>query len=138
VKEMARIVVRDLERETSLGPFDSDRIEILADVLDSLAKHTCAAGVLRVVPEEVPILLEHGAAPRGVDDDEIATVFLERVDVLSSELPRLLSLPGVKMQRSTASLARRAADEDIVPSKHPQRRFVDRSEELRHDAAFEK
>src|SRR5579885_2076248 len=69
-----------------------------AHVLNALGE-PCGA---RIVGQELAVVLEHGAAAGGVDDDR--GVAVEGVEILAGQLASAVSLPGMELQGSAADL----------------------------------
>src|SRR5579875_11102 len=83
-------------------PLDVD--QELADILNLRAECAGSFSVGGVVAQEMAVFFEVGAATGGIDDDDVAVVWLEHVDVASCQCATFFSLTGVYMQRTAALL----------------------------------
>src|SRR3954468_10350438 len=69
-----------------------------------------AIAPLRIVLQEVSVLLHDRATPCCIHRDELRTGSFERGDVPASELSRVIEIAGVCVQRSAALLSGRLYD----------------------------
>src|SRR6185436_11624460 len=96
VQEVARIVVRDADAERTGCCGKSGVAEELARVLHTRREASCALRPRGVVLQEPAVLLQCGAAARGVHDERIHVESIERRDVASGEDARVRTLTSVR------------------------------------------
>src|ERR671915_95453 len=90
VRQVAGVVVgRRNGQRISLG-HGAELLQKLRDIADLRAEGISPLCVLRVVAQEVTVLLHRGAAARGVDDDVVQVQVLEGVYGLAGEVQGLL------------------------------------------------
>jgi glycolate dehydrogenase FAD-linked subunit len=113
-----------------------DRLHDLAHVADPRGEGFRPIGPKRIVAEDVPVVLQVGAASRGVDDHlPIATG--KGVDVEAGELARAFAVAGVGVQGAAARLLLGDAHDMAVSLEETHGRALGVSERLAHDAAGE-
>ena len=127
MEEMTGIIVSDSDVEPAEPGIQTYQVEILRNVLDAPAELMSPAAVNRIIGQDMPVLLEHRAAPGGVDDDEVGTsskasIFLR---ARSWAVPLFAIM---KVQSAAAGLSGGTADRHLVALEHSNRRFVNRSE----------
>ena len=131
VGEMAGVLVSDADRPAGAR---RNRLHDLADIADTRGEPFRAIGPERIAAEDVAVVLEVGAASRGVDDDlPLATG--KGVNVVARELTRSFAVAGVGVQRAAAGLLLGDAHHMSVSLEKADGRALGVAERLAHDAA---
>lgn len=129
VAEVAGVVVGDAERQ---GIARCDWVEFAEDFGDVFAfcgEGAGSVGPLRVVAQEMAVLLHGGTAAGGVDDDGVDVGAIEEVDDLARHCGGLLFQPGVDHESSAAGLILGSDDFAAFRGEHARGGGVDVGEE---------
>src|SRR5579883_1497553 len=112
-----------------------DACQELADILYLCAEGCGPLRIDGIVAQEVAVFFQVGTAACRVDDDGVAVVRLEHVDIVSCQRTALFALAGVDVQRAAALLLYRRDDLAAICGQLANGGLVDVAEYLIHDAA---
>src|SRR5579884_571548 len=112
-----------------------DACQELADILYLCAEGCGPLRIDGIVAQEMAILFQVGAAASRVDDDGIAVIWLEDIDIVPCQRAALFALASVDMQRAATLLLHWRDDFTTVRGQHTNGGLVDVTEHLVHDAA---
>src|SRR5579885_3280050 len=107
-----------------------DACQELADILYLCAEGCGPLRIDGIVAQEVAVFFQVGAAASGVDDDGVAVVRLEHVDIVSCQRAALFTLAGVDVQRAATLLLYRRDDLTAVRGQHANGGLIDITEHL--------
>jgi len=133
VREVTRVLVDDPDRPLSAR---WNGLHDLADIADSGGKGLGAVRPERIPAEDVAVVLQVGAAPRGVDH-HLGIATRKGIDVVAGELARAFALPRVRVQGAAAGLLPGDGHDVPIPLEKMHGRSLGVSERLPHDAARE-
>src|SRR5229473_3026837 len=119
VLQMAGIVIGDAHRQRLARRARFKLGEHFRDVLAARGKGPGALGISRVVAQQVTIVLEIGAAPGGIADDDVHTRALERVNQPPRQLQCRFFLARVDHQSAAAALLARRNHFAAFGGEHP-------------------
>src|SRR5712692_6703353 len=107
VLQMAGIVIGDAHRQRLARRARFKLGEHFRDVFAARGKSLGALGISRVVAQQITIVLQIGAAPGGIADDDVHTRALERVNQPPRQLQCRFFLARVDHQSAAAALLAR-------------------------------
>lgn len=133
MREVAGVLVHDTQRTRgAVRPRPRD----LRHIAHARAEGAAALGPGGILLKYVAVGFQVRAAARRVHDDR-KVVTGERVDVQSGELPRVLAVTGVRVQRAAAQLLDRDGDTVTVALEDSHGRSLGITERLTHHAPGE-
>ena len=133
VGQVTRVLVHDPKRFSRAR---RDGLHDLADVTDPRSERPGTIRPQRVVGEDVPVVLEVGAAARRVYD-HLRLVTGKGIDVEPGELAGAVAVTGVRVQGAAAGLLFGNADHMPIALEKPHGGALGVAERLAHDAARE-
>jgi len=137
VAEVAGVVVRDADWERMAGCQRLEFGEDFGDVAALCREGSGAFGPLRIVAEEVAVVLHRGTTAGGVDDDGVDVGLLEEFDDAAGHGGGLIVESGVDHQRPAARLIARRDYFAAFGGEDAGGGFVDVGEEDLLDASGE-
>src|SRR5579859_314111 len=138
MRKMAGVVIGDLLPDLAHILTSCNICQEFANIFDLCRKVLGAPGIRRIIAQEMIIFFECRATASRVNNNSIAIIWLEYVNVVSGQHPASLSLAAVNVQRSTTPLLWWCDYLTAIRGQHTDRCLIDIMKNLVHDTAADK